>query len=134
REVLARFQGDHVKVIHHATSVGPAVARNEGAAAAETDLVAFCDDDDLWAPTKLAKQVAALAARPDARWSCTGAITIDPVGEILGHHRLGPDGDVLERLVGTDVIPGGASSVLTHRSLFDETGGFDPTIISAQDW
>jgi glycosyltransferase involved in cell wall biosynthesis len=133
-ELLRRLEGDRVKVIRHLEAVGPAIGRNHGAAAADTDLIAFCDDDDIWAPTKLARQVAAMAAMPAARWSCTGAITIDPVGRVVGHHRLGPDGDILERILGTDVIPGGASSVLMQRSLFDEVGGFDPSIISAQDW
>ena len=41
---------------------------------------------------------------------------------------------MFERLVGTDVIPGGASSVLTERSLFDEVGGFDDSLVSAHDW
>ena len=135
-EVLTALEreSDRVRVIHHLDQVGPAIARNAGAAIVESDLLAFCDDDDLWAPTKLAEQVAALESNPDARWSCTGAITIDPNGRVLGHHRLRDDGEVFERLVGTDVIPGGCSSVVMHRSLFAEAGGFDASLISAHDW
>jgi len=35
-----------------------AAARNRGMLEAQGDLIAFCDDDDLWEPTKLEKQVA----------------------------------------------------------------------------
>jgi glycosyltransferase involved in cell wall biosynthesis len=43
--------------------VGP--TRNAGVEAAETELVAFCDADDLWLPHKLERQLAALDREPD---------------------------------------------------------------------
>ena len=45
---------------------GPAGARNAGADVARSDLLAFCDDDDVWHPHKLRRQVEALAGTPDA--------------------------------------------------------------------
>ena len=41
---------------------GLAGARNTGILASEGEYVAFCDDDDIWLPAKLAKQVASLFA------------------------------------------------------------------------
>ena len=40
--------------------------------AATTDYVGFCDDDDEWLPDKAAAQVAALAAKPEARSATCG--------------------------------------------------------------
>src|SRR5438128_8506232 len=45
-----------VEVVRHDTPTGAAAARNDGLDRVTTDWGAFCDDDDVWAPTKLAKQ------------------------------------------------------------------------------
>lgn len=45
---------------------GLAGARNTGILDATGDLVAFCDDDDIWLPGKLAAQVAMLRGHPEA--------------------------------------------------------------------
>jgi len=47
-----------VRWIAHATKRGPGEARNTGAFAGSAPFMAFLDDDDEWAPEKLAKQVA----------------------------------------------------------------------------
>src|SRR5437773_12542953 len=49
----------HVKLIRHATPQGASAARNSGIAASRGEWVAFCDDDDLWAPDKLSAQLDA---------------------------------------------------------------------------
>jgi len=55
-----------VRVLTNNRRKGAAGARNTGLLAATGDLVALCDDDDEWLPDKLAVQVAALTAAPDA--------------------------------------------------------------------
>lgn len=60
------WAGEQVAVIANARTPGLAGARNTGIQALDTDLVAFCDDDDVWAPNKLRTQVAALKHHPDA--------------------------------------------------------------------
>ena len=47
-------------VVSNTRTPGLAGARNTGADAAETDLLAFCDDDDVWWPDKLRIQVDAM--------------------------------------------------------------------------
>jgi glycosyltransferase involved in cell wall biosynthesis len=120
-----------VKAVHHARPRFVSRARNAGIALARGRWVAFCDDDDLWAPNKLAEQLNALRASP-SRWSCTGVVVVDDRLEIVGHHHV-QGGDVLANLLMTNGIPTG-SSVMVERSLLEETGGFDPTLQGSEDW
>jgi glycosyltransferase involved in cell wall biosynthesis len=55
-----------VRVISNGRTAGLGGSRNSGILALDTELVAFCDDDDRWRPGKLRAQVAALAADPAA--------------------------------------------------------------------
>jgi glycosyltransferase involved in cell wall biosynthesis len=64
--------GRTVTVISNTRSPGLAGARNSGVAAAGGELVAFCDDDDSWLPSKLEAQVPALVAAPGTWFSVTG--------------------------------------------------------------
>lgn len=71
-----------VTVIENTRTPGLAGARNTGILAADGELVAFCDDDDLWRVGKLTAQVRALLAAPGAAFaSCGIAIRYD--GETL---------------------------------------------------
>ncbi|GAA0383507.1 hypothetical protein Acor_81300 [Acrocarpospora corrugata] len=58
-DVVAATRG-RVRVLPNRLSPGLPGARNTGIAAHDTDLIAFCDDDDLWLPGKLTAQIAAL--------------------------------------------------------------------------
>lgn len=49
-----------VRVVPNRLSPGLPGARNTGIAAFDTDLIAFCDDDDVWLPGKLTAQTPAL--------------------------------------------------------------------------
>ncbi len=63
-------------VLSNLRTPGLAGARNTGIVALDTDLVAFCDDDDVWAPAKLRQQVHALRQRPGAEM-VTSAIEVE---------------------------------------------------------
>jgi glycosyltransferase involved in cell wall biosynthesis len=53
-----------VTVVPNRRRAGLAGARNTGIMALDTDLVAFCDDDDVWHPAKLHRQVQAMGRSP----------------------------------------------------------------------
>jgi glycosyltransferase involved in cell wall biosynthesis len=65
-----------VTVMENRRKPGLAGARNTGILALDTDLVAFCDDDDVWDPAKLTRQAFAIGDRPDAEF-VTCAIDVE---------------------------------------------------------
>lgn len=65
-----------VAVTTNARTPGLAGARNTGILALDTALVAFCDDDDVWLPTKLTAQVSTLRDDPRVEF-CATAIEIE---------------------------------------------------------
>lgn len=73
-----QFPGRAVAIENRRTP-GLCGARNTGIMAAEGELVAFCDDDDVWLSGKLVRQVARLAASPGAVMAST-AMTVNFMG------------------------------------------------------
>ncbi|HEU5149595.1 MAG TPA: glycosyltransferase family A protein [Iamia sp.] len=63
-----------VRTLRNQRVPGLAGARNTGITTATTDLVAFCDDDDLWLPGKLDAQVARLESEPAMEVVTTGVL------------------------------------------------------------
>lgn len=67
-----------VTVMENDHTPGLPGGRNAGVARARADLVAFCDDDDVWFPEKAARQVALLESHPEVDVVCSGVeIAVD---------------------------------------------------------
>ncbi len=58
-QATLRQFGSRIRVINQ-LNAGPSAARNRGIEAARGEIIAFQDSDDLWMPTKLARQVSIL--------------------------------------------------------------------------
>jgi glycosyltransferase involved in cell wall biosynthesis len=65
-------EGRPVRLIQNDRTPGLAGARNTGAAACTSDLLAWCDDDDEWLPDKLRRQVEAMRETPGAAVATCG--------------------------------------------------------------
>ncbi len=127
--------GGAVTVIANTRTAGLAGARNSGILALGTDLVAFCDDDDVWLPGKLRAQVSALLARPGAQFASCGI-------------RVRFEGGATDRLAGRDevshadllrsrmVMVHSSTYLAVRRALLDHIGLVDESIPGSQneDW
>ncbi|MFN0028455.1 MAG: glycosyltransferase family 2 protein [Acidimicrobiales bacterium] len=126
-----------VRLIRHDQALGSSVARNVGIEAARTPWVAFLDDDDVWAPGKLAAQLAALAQpRVDggrARWACCSAVLLDAADRLIGWNPVRGGEVDLGGLLIENRVPGGGSSVVADRKLLAAVGGF-ADIEHSEDW
>jgi glycosyl transferase family 2 len=124
-----------VRVLANDRRPGLAGSRNTGILASEGDLVAFCDDDDLWLPGKLSSQVSALLAAPEAEMVTT-AMVVDYRGartvRLAGRERIGHDAFVRSRMA----MLHSSSFVFRRAALLDGIGLVDETLprSMAEDW
>jgi glycosyltransferase involved in cell wall biosynthesis len=127
--------GDRVRVAVNTRTPGLAGARNTGILTLDTDLVAFCDDDDEWLPGKLRAQVGALRARPGAEFASCG-IAVDYAGS--WHPRLAGQAEVTHAdLLRSRMVMVHSSTYLARRdALMSGIGLVDETIPGSQneDW
>jgi glycosyltransferase involved in cell wall biosynthesis len=135
-DVLARFTTDPRVRCLRQPRAERAAARNRGIAETSGELVAFLDGDDVWRPTKLAAQVAALHASPEAGLCYTTARFIDVAGRPLPLRKPSRPlaGRVFPVLVRGNVLI--LASVVVRREALAAVGGFDETlpVFGCEDW
>lgn len=126
---------DKVRYVKIENSGGPAKPRNVGIKEAKGKYLAFVDDDDLWLPNKLEKQVAVLESNPDFGLVHGCCEIIDEKG-ILQNRIIGrpgtPEvkhGDVSMRMMGNWTVMMPTSFV--KKEIVQKVGFFNEKIPSA---
>jgi glycosyltransferase involved in cell wall biosynthesis len=113
-ETVARSSATRtVQVTTNVRTPGLAGGRNSGILAGSAPLVAFCDDDDEWLPTKVERQVEALQADPAALTAVTGIIVLYADSSVARIPR--PEDMTLTQLVRDRVMEAHPSTVMVRR-------------------
>ena len=106
-------------------NAGTAAARNAGIAVASGAYVAFLDQDDVWLPRKLERQLHVLERAPDVGLVYTDSLIVAEDGTRLGcfseRHPM-RRGRLFEEMIVDSGIP--FSTVLMRRGVLDEVGRF----------
>lgn len=126
--------GIPITVLVQPVRSGAPTARNAGAALAVGDILMFLDDDDQWAPNKIALQISTFTANPDAGWVYTGIQSLNTISNEITHYTTSH----LSGNVWPDILfrnfAGSTSAVAIKRDLFLSLGGFDPAFRALQDF
>jgi glycosyltransferase involved in cell wall biosynthesis len=125
-----------VKVVWLAHTGNPGAVRNAAVQESRGRYVAFLDSDDLWAATKLERQIAGLRSRRACRWSYTGCALINAAGEQQPHGTerqwVAYRGRIFERLLANEPEIW-TPAVLVERELLLDVGGFDEQLTLFED-
>ena len=137
-EYVAAHPDERVRLVQRERTGGTAAARNSGMEVARGRYIGFLDDDDIWLPSKLERQVPLLDGGEDVVHSLV--------------YVADADGDVYEQptergfRLFRDVAAAGypyvwllrrscyqISSFLVRRECVDAVGGFDPVLSGIDD-
>ena len=141
---LVAPDGERAQVLVQSVNRGAAAARMRGARASDGELIALLDQDDVWHPEKLAREVGYLADHPECAAVHADVVIVDPDGtplegaadeENARRARVdwhGPLEDVSRRLFQGNCIR--IISSLLRRAAFEAAGGFDETLRGGEDW
>lgn len=112
---------------------GVSHARNQGIQATRGEWIAFLDSDDEWLPNKLQKQIELLTGHPRFKvvhgeeiWIRNGV----RVNAAKKHAKSG--GRIYEKSLPLCVMS--PSTIMIHRSVFEEVGVFDPAFTVCEDY
>ena len=107
-------------------ATGVSAARNAGLAAADGDLIAFIDHDDIWEPLKLERQIRFLDEHPGVGFAtCWLRVVVE-----AGTDRP----SWVEDEYMTAGLPGMCPGVLlVRREVIDRVGGFDTNLALGED-
>ncbi len=122
--VIGRY-GEQVRPFHKPNG-GGASALNLGIREARGEWIAWLSSDDVWEPTKLARQMAAVQANPAAEFVFTDDLVIDSDGNVLQRRHFSVASSRNRRLL--QLARGcfiNGSSTLIRRDVFHRVGYFD---------
>ena len=122
----------HVRYVRQ-NNAGPAAARNHGIRLAKGSVIAFLDDDDLWLPTKLERQVPLLQGSTGLAY-CDN-VFVDSYGIVLENYvrriRLCRGNAMLALFQDFFLL---TSAVCLRKSVIDEIGGFKEHLRVGEDY
>ncbi len=118
--VVQEFNDQRIVYLEQENSGGPASPRNHGIRKAKGEYIAFCDDDDLWVPNKIEKQVCILKENLGHGLCYTKMIRFNGEKEWTNFNEEGST--TFKSLLYANKVP--ISSVVIRKSLIDQFGDF----------
>lgn len=122
---------NRLKLVRQGNS-GVAAARNRGIAETQAEFIAPLDADDLWAPTKIERQLARIRELGDGAGLIYGRFALIDEDSRIVHiaRREGVEGNALKAMCLSNIV-GNGSAPLMRRSVVEAAGGYDADLHAA---
>jgi glycosyltransferase involved in cell wall biosynthesis len=121
--------------IFRQTNAGTQVARNTALEHAQGDFVALLDQDDVWLPEKLSRQIEVFQQDSRANLVFTNYWHWDGTRDLdlrYACRNKFPEGEVTGRLIRWCLFQ--ASAMMVRHQSIKQVGGFDPDLLVTGDW
>jgi glycosyltransferase involved in cell wall biosynthesis len=130
-EVISSYPDfDEIQIHRHARNRGISAARNTGIENATGELIAFLDDDDIWRPEKIEKQVSRMESE-DRQICYTWMERVDENGNVTGGWWPTASGMIQQDALKTG-FPAPSAFCMSKEAL-TEVGGFDESLTILED-
>ena len=120
-------QDQRIRIISHKENRHLAAARNTGIYASLGEFVAFLDDDDMWLPQKLEKQIQLMESVQHNVGLVYCWFDTYSGDKVVGTRRPNLHGDIFDHLLLSQPL-GNGSTLLVRKQVFDHVGGFDESL------
>lgn len=132
--VINQFQDKRLKYIFQKGSGSPASPRNTGIKASLGNFIAFCDDDDIWLPEKLEKQIDFLIKNAEYNMCYTKMKRFDENTTWINPDEETVDSVNSQKLLRRNTIP--LSSIVMRKKILENNECFDEDkkIFSSEDY
>lgn len=132
-DAVLKQYGDSIRVFQ-ASVGGAAPARNIAMRAAVGEWIGFLDDDDIWLPAKVERQMALVGNNPKLGLVFCADHAVNDNLEILRTRFITPEsrGDAFELLLKRNFIV--QSCAMARRDAVKQAGYMDPSLRFAPDW
>ncbi len=123
--VIAAFTDKRLRYFKNDSGRLVAVNRNYGIAQARGEYIAFCDDDDLWRPEKLERELREFEGEDPPGMVCANGISFDATGDLKVMHgdKINDSSFTLKSLLRYNPVI--CSSVILKKSVIDDVGGMN---------
>lgn len=129
---LREFESS-IKYLRQSANRGVSAARNRGIEGSVAPWIAFLDSDDYWFEEKLSAQMEFVEQHPATVACQTEEIWIRRGRRVNPKRRhQKPSGDIFKASLELCLVS--PSSVMIKRSVLDEIGPFDETLLAAEDY
>lgn len=126
------IQQNKIKYITHEINRNGSAARNTGFHASQGEYINFLDDDDVFEPTKIQKQIKCLNSHTEEFGACICNSHIKGFKRSF-NTNITFEGNLIQEVL-TEKVAFNTSTVLFRRNVLLDLKGFDESFYRHQDW